>query len=365
MPKPTDIIARLTPYDPGHDLPALRARWPAGALIELGSNENSLGPSPQVAAALRDVPLAEIYRYPDPSCGALRAKLADALGVDRECIVLGNGSHELLILLAQCYAGPGDEIVFSEFGFAVFPIATAAVGATPVVAKALPRDHAMPRGHDLDALAAKAGPRTKLVYVANPNNPTGTWFERDALAAFVAKIPPHVLVVVDEAYHEYVAADVVGTGIELLAQHPNVVVTRTFSKGYGLAGLRVGYVVAAPDVVDTVNRLRESFNVNAIAQLAALAALGDPAHVAQSREQTAAEVARVTERLRAKGLFVHPSRTNFVLIDFDVPVADVEARLFAQGVVLRPMGGYGLPTCLRATVGTRAENDRLLEALGA
>ncbi|HVF35111.1 MAG TPA: aminotransferase class I/II-fold pyridoxal phosphate-dependent enzyme, partial [Candidatus Saccharimonadia bacterium] len=203
MPEPVASIAKLKAYDPGHDLPALRQRHSAGELIELGSNENSFGPSPSVLEALRGVTAEDVFRYPDPLGLGVRRALSIALGVAVEQVLLGNGSHELLMLAAQCYAGPGDEIVHSEFGFAVFGIAAAATGATARVAPALPLDDAMPRGHDLDAIAAQLTPRTRIVYLANPNNPTGTWFGRDALAALLARIPDTVLVVLDEAYHEY------------------------------------------------------------------------------------------------------------------------------------------------------------------
>jgi len=362
-PKPTDVVAALRAYDPGHDLPALRLKHPPGALVELGSNENSFGPSLRVIEALREVAIEEIYRYPDPLGLALRRSLAEQLGVGVDQLVLGNGSHELLMLIGQCWAAPGDEVVYSEFGFAVFPIATAAVGATGKRAAARPLDDAMPRGHDLAALAAQLTPRTKLVYLANPNNPTGTWFGRDELAAFLARVPANVLVVLDEAYHEYVDEPQIANGVELVAKHPNVLVTRTFSKGYGLAGLRIGYAVGHPDVVAVLNRLRESFNANALALLAAREALADPGHVAQVREQTRAERERVARVLQAAGLFVHPSQTNFLLIDFKEPAPPIEAKLLERGVVVRPMGGYGLPTCLRVSIGRPDENNALIEAL--
>ncbi|HVF35146.1 MAG TPA: histidinol-phosphate transaminase [Candidatus Saccharimonadia bacterium] len=364
-PMPTDVVAALRAYDPGHDLPSLRNARAPGALVELGSNENSFGPSPRVLEALRCVTAEDVFRYPDPLGLGVRRALSLALGVAVEQVLLGNGSHELLMLAAQCYAGPGHEVVFSEFGFAVFPIATAAVGATPRVAPARARGDAMPRGHDLDALAAQLSPRTKLVYLANPNNPTGTWFDRDALAAFLARVPPTALVVLDEAYHEYTDVLEIPDGVKLVASHPNVLVTRTFSKGYGLAGLRLGYAVGHPNVVATLNRLRESFNANALALVAAGAALADPHHVALIRAKTRAERTRVGGVLTGAGFVVHPSQTNFLLVDFGQPAEPIESKLLAHGVVVRPMGGYGLPTCLRVSIGRPAENDRLLLAFGA
>lgn len=362
--KANPIVDKLVAYDPGHDLPALRKRFGA-SLVELGSNENPLGASPKVREALGNADPTELWRYPDPQGLALRRALAQRSGAEVDEVVLGNGSHELLMLLAQCFAGPGDEVLFSQFGFAVFAIGTAAVGATPVVAPALPTTAAMPRGHDLAALAARLSPRTRLVFVANPNNPTGTWFSHADLAAFLSDVPSHVPVVVDEAYHEYVDDPTIGTAVALRERFPNVIVTRTFSKGYGLAGLRVGYAIGSRTAVAILNRLRESFNVNALALLAAEAALTDPLHVARSRRECAAERERVTQRLRARGLAVGPSQTNFVLVDFGSDAAPTERALYEQGVIVRPMRGYGLPTCLRVTIASPAENDRLLEALSA
>lgn len=363
IPRPVPAIARLRAYDPGHDLPALRARFGAAGLAELGSNESPLGPSPKVLEALARIDATALLRYPDPLGLSLRTAIAARTGVAADEVVLGNGSHELLMLLGQCFAGPGDEVVFSEFGFAVFPIASAAVGATPVRVAALPRTSAMPRGHDLGALAAAVGPRTRLVYLANPNNPTGTTFPRAELGRFLERVPPDVPVVVDEAYAEYVLDPEVGSALELRGRFPNLVVTRTFSKAHGLAGLRVGYAIAERAVVDVVNRLRESFNVNAVALALAEAALGDPDHVARVREATRSDREALAGAIAAFGAFVHPSATNFLLVDFDRDAAPIEAALLARGVVVRPMGGYGLPTCLRINTGTARDHERLLAAL--
>lgn len=358
----TPIVARLRAYDPGHDLPSLRRRFGA-QLAELGSNENPFGPSPRVLAALRAMAPEEVYRYPDPQGLALRAALAQRLGVETAQVCLGNGSHELLMQLAQCYAGPGDEIVSSEFGFAVFAIAAAAVGAGSRQVAARSLADPQPRGHDLAAIAAAVGARTRLVYLANPNNPTGTWFGRDELAACLRAIPATIPVVVDEAYHEYVTEPAIGSALELRAQHPNLIVTRTFSKGYGLAGLRVGYAVADAGVVEVVNRLRESFNVGGPAQLAATVALEDPAHVAMTREHTRRMREELARELASLPVAVTPSQTNFLLLDFGRDASPIERGLYERGVVVRPMGGYGLPTCLRVNLGRADENARFVAAL--
>jgi histidinol-phosphate aminotransferase len=352
----------LRAYDPGHDLPALRAQH-GERLVELGSNENSLGLSPRVTAAIQGA-LPDIFRYPDPKGGALKAALAAQLNVDTAQIALGNGSHELLMLIAQCFADATTSVVFSQYGFAVFAIGTAAVGAQAIRVDALPRDHATaPLGHDLAALASAIRNDTRLVFLANPNNPTGTWFDDAALDAFMAHVPADVVVVVDEAYAEYLAVAGASSALRLLAHYPNLIVTRTFSKAYALAGLRVGYAVSSPTVIAVLERLRESFNVNGLALAAAEAALGDAEHMRRCCAETAAERTWLDGQLRARGLRTFPSQTNFILVDFARDAAQVESALFQHAVVVRPMVGYGLPTCLRISVGTRAENQRLLDAL--
>ncbi|GAP66987.1 histidinol-phosphate aminotransferase [Mizugakiibacter sediminis] len=354
--------AVLRAYDPGHDLPVLRRRFGA-ALAELGSNENPLGPGPRALEAMRAA-LAEAFRYPDPRGAALKAALAARLGVDAGRITLGNGSHELLMLLAQCFADAAHSIVHAQYGFAVFPIAAAAAGAQAVVVPALPREHpAAPYGHDLEAIAAAVRRDTRIVYLANPNNPTGTWFGDAALAALLARVPQDVLVVVDEAYHEYVDAPDLGTALRFADAHPNLVVTRTFSKAYGLAGLRVGYMIGDPSVAAVLERLRESFNVNGLALAAAEAALGDAEHLQRVRAFNRGEREWLRAELAARGYTALPSQTNFLLVDLGRDAAPLERHLLERGVVVRPMGGYGLPQTLRISIGSRAENARLLEAL--
>lgn len=354
--------ARLRNYDPGHDLPALRKRFGA-QIAELGSNENPLGPSPHALDAMREA-LKESFRYPDPRGAALKSALAAHLGVGAERIALGNGSHELLMLLAQCFADPPHSVVFSQFGFAVFPIATAAAGAQPVCVPALPREdpHA-PFGHDLSAMANAIRADTRTVYLANPNNPTGTWFDDAAFAGFLSRVPRDVLVVVDEAYHEYVDAPGLTTALKFADHYPNLIVTRTFSKAYGLAGLRAGYLVGHASVVAVLERLRESFNVNAIALAGAEAALKDHQHLARSREYNNAEREWLRGELESRGYRCLPSQTNFLMLDLARDAGGFEKHLFERGVIVRPMGGYGLPQTLRISVGSHVENERLLAAL--
>jgi histidinol-phosphate aminotransferase len=355
-------IQRLKAYDPGHDLVAFRRRFDAATLVELGSNENAHGPSPRAREAVLDE-LATLFRYPDPLGGDLKRALAQRHGVTPESILLGNGSHELLMQFGQVFAGPGIDVVASRYGFAVYALAAQAAGANLVLAPALARDAAMPRGHDPEALLAAITPATQLLFFANPNNPTGTWFATNVLEAMLRRVPQHVIVVVDEAYIEYVDAPELRSALSLQAAFPNLVVTRTFSKAYGLAGLRIGYAVADPGLIAVMERVRESFNVNSLGLAAALAALADDAHLDWVRSRNAEERAWLRERLQQRGLFVHPSQTNFLLVEFGPKTAAIEAALTARGVVLRPMGGYGLGDCLRITVATRSENQRLLAAL--
>ena len=352
----------LRAYDPGHDLPTLRARFGV-QLAELGSNETVLGPSAHALRAISDS-LTQVFRYPDPQAGALKRALAAHWKVQTACMALGNGSHELLMLLAQCFADRDTSIVYSQYGFAVFPIATAAVGAHALCVPALPADHAQaPYGHDLAALASAVRSDTRLVYLANPNNPTATCFSDSELEQFLARVPATTLVVVDEAYQEFVDTPGVGTAVRLLDRHPNLIVTRTFSKAYALAGLRIGYLLADATIVAVLDRLRESFNVNALAQAAALAALGDQAHLQEICKWTRGERAWLQAEMESRGYRVLPSQTNFILVDLGRDAGGLERHLLEHGVIVRPMAGYGLGHTLRVSLGTRAENERLLAAL--
>ena len=355
-------IRGLRAYDPGLDIVALRRAWAPGRLVELGSNENALGPSPSAReAALAS--LADIHRYPDPLGSALKAAIAEHSDVAPAQVVLGNGSHELLMMLAQVFAGPGRAVLASQFGFAVYALAAQAAGARLDLAPAFGAEAAMPRGHDLEAMAAACRADTGLVYLANPNNPTATWFDAGALARFLDAVDPRCIVVVDEAYIEHATDPALGSAVRLLGEYPNLVVTRTFSKAHGLAGLRVGYLLAHPRLAAIVERVRESFNVSVPGLAAATAALADAAHLAWVREENARERDWLAAGLRERGVRVGPSQTNFLLLDFGRTAAPVEAALLDEGVVPRPMSGYGLPGHSRLTVATRAENLVLLAAL--
>ena len=355
-------IRKLRNYDPGHDLVALRRVAAPRALVELGSNENPCGPSPRARAAILAA-LPELHRYPDPRGGELKRALAEKHDVARSHLILGNGSHELLMQLAQVFAGPGVDVVMSQYGFAVFTIASQAVGANAIVVPALPCDGDMPRGHDLDALLAAITPATRLLYLANPNNPTGTWYPANAFARFMAQVPGDVIVAVDEAYAELAEAPDFASALRLLPAHRNLLVTRTFSKAYALAGLRIGYAIADAELIAVLERVRESFNVGTLALVAAHAALGDGAHLASGIAHNSLQRDLLADALVQRGWPVSPSQTNFLLAEFGVHTARIEQVLLERNVVLRPMAGYGLPDCLRISVGSADENACLLAAL--
>lgn len=370
MPMPIDFKALANPamrtllaYDPGHDVPALRKAFALkGGLLELGSNENSLGPSPDILPGLL-TELDALYRYPDPSGKDLKQALAEKLGVALDSIALGNGSHELLMQLAQVFAGPDDEVLVSRFCFAVYPIAAKSVAARLVVAEPNPPGHSMPLGHDLDALLDCVTANTKLIFFANPNNPTGTWFSFEELTRFMASVPAHVLVVADEAYIDYVTEPAIRSALSLSNDYPNLIVTRTFSKAYGLAALRAGYAIAHPDLIRLMEPIRESFNLNALALQAARIALSDDRHLARVKAENAIQRDKLSDGLQALGITVLPSQTNFVLAHFGDRSDAIENALFRKGVMVRPMKGYGLGDYLRITVGTDAENRRFIEVL--
>jgi histidinol-phosphate aminotransferase len=356
----THGVRDLIAYDPGHDVAAMRerTRW----LVELGSNENPYGPSPAARAAVLDA-LHGMHRYPDPRGTRLKLALAARHGVDVSQILLGNGSHELLMQFAQVFAGTGTDVVHPQYGFAVFGLAARASGARSRVAAALAPDAPMPLGHDVDALLRAITPDTRLVYIANPNNPTGTWIDHGALARFLDAVPEEIVVVVDEAYAELADAPDYSSAVSVIADHPNAVVTRTFSKAYALAGLRCGYAIAAPGLVAVMERVRESFNVNSMALAASEAALADVEHLDWCRARNAEQRAVVAEALSTRGIPVSPSQTNFVLARFGSHTAAIEAALLQRDVVLRPMCVYGLPDYSRVTVGTADENRRFLTML--
>ncbi|PSJ38211.1 histidinol-phosphate transaminase [Zobellella taiwanensis] len=349
-------VPGLHPYQPGKPVEELERELGISNSVKLASNENPLGLGPKARAAIERA-LPELARYPDANGFALKAKLAAKLGVSHEQLILGNGSNELIDLLFHTFVGPQQEVVYSQYTFIVYALATQAHGAKAVVVPA--RDF----GHDLDAMAAAITPATRLVCITNPNNPTGTFVGAAELEAFMDKVPAQVLVVLDEAYTEYVAEDERIPSIDWLARYPNLIVSRTFSKAYGLAGLRVGYMVCHPQLVAVLNRVREPFNCNSLALAAAEAALDDEDYLNQAVELNRREMARYEAFFREKGLKYIPSRANFITLDLERDAAPVYQALLREGVIVRPIAGYGLPTCLRISIGLEHENQRCLDAL--
>jgi len=348
-------MSGLTPYVPGKPITELERELGIFGSVKLASNENPLGCG-EAARAAYLAEAADLGRYPDGGGFALRRAIAEHHGLAQEQVTLGNGSNDVLDQIARVFLYPGRESVFSQYAFAVYPIATAAVGATARVAAA--RDF----GHDLEAMAALISDRTAVVWIANPNNPTGTYLAGEPLRAFLAELPRHCIAVLDEAYFDYVEAPDYPDASTWLEDFPNLIVTRTFAKVHGLAALRIGYGLSHPALAELLNRVRHPFNVNAPAQAAAIAALGDHDHVQRSVAHNRAELARVSTGLQQLGLAPIPSVGNFVTVDLGGPAGPVDQALLREGVICRPVGNYGLPNHLRISIGLAAENDRLLAA---
>ncbi len=331
-------------------------------LIKLSANENPLGTSEAGHAARKAV--AESAEYPDPDARELRQKIGEVHGLDPARIVCGTGSDELLNLAAQGFAGPCDEVLFSKFSFSVYDIAARRCGATPV--EAPDNDYAT----DVDALLAAVSDKTRVVFLANPNNPTGTYLPRSEVKRLHAGLPSDVLLVVDQAYAEYLEADKDDGGMELATAHDNVLVTRTFSKIYGLAGERIGWATGAPHLIDVLNRIRGPFNVTSSGQAAAAAALDDQEFVSRSRDHNAQELARFTAAIEAlgnHGLRPIPSKANFLLVLFEGAVTAEQAlnAISDAGYAVRHLPGQGLPNALRITIGHRADMDQIAATLRA
>ncbi|WP_323003409.1 histidinol-phosphate transaminase [Denitromonas sp.] len=352
-----DYIRAISPYQPGKPISELAREMGLveASIVKLASNENPLGISPLAKEAVARA-VAELARYPDGNGFALKAALSERTGVAMNGIVLGNGSNDILELVARTFLTPGAEAVFSQHAFAVYPLATMAVGARPVTVPA--KDF----GHDLAAMAAAITDKTGVVFIANPNNPTGTFLPGPQIEAFLQAVPERVLVVLDEAYTEYLSEADRYDAISWLARFPNLLISRTFSKAYGLAGLRVGYGLGHPSVIDLLNRVRQPFNVNSLALAAATAALGDDEFLAKSAALNQRGMVQLTEAFKALSLEWIPSWGNFVT----VKVGDGDAvcrKLLAQGVIVRPIGGYGMPQWLRVSIGLPEENARFIAAL--
>jgi histidinol-phosphate aminotransferase len=347
-------VETLVPYEGGKPIEELARELGVTSAIKLASNENPLGPSPKALEAAR-ARIGEVHLYPDGAAYRLREAIAARHGIDMGEVIQGNGSNELLDLIVRTFARPEHHIVFAEPAFVVYRIA-ALSGGIPFTAVPT-RDLT----HDLEAMAAAVRPNTRVLFVANPNNPTGTHVGRSAVERLLREVPPEVVIVMDEAYIEYADAPDFPDSLQLRGLRERLLVTRTFSKIYGLAGLRVGYAVGPARLVDYMNRVRAPFNVSGVAQAAAIAALSDTAHLENSRSHNLRERERLTRELTRLGLRVAPSQANFVLADVGRPARPVYDALLRRGVIVRPFGN--LPTSLRITVGTSAENSRFLESL--
>lgn len=356
-----DYVRAIAPYQAGKPISEVAREFglEEEKIVKLASNENPLGMPESAQRAMQNA-VAELGRYPDSNGFELKAAISAKYGVPQEWITLGNGSNDILEIAAHALVQPGQSIIYAEYSFAVYALATQAVGACGIVVPA--KNY----GHDLDAMAKAIGADTKLIFIANPNNPTGTFIPAEDLAAFLNAVPPHVVVVLDEAYNEYLASELQYDSIAWVRQYPNLLVSRTMSKAYGLAGLRIGFGIAQPGLTDLLNRIRQPFNVNSLAQAAAVAALTDEAFLKKSAQINAEGYRQLTQAFEAMDLEYVPSYGNFVLVKVgndDGAGARVNLALLKQGVIVRPVGAYGLPQWLRISIGLPEENAIFIEAL--
>ena len=347
-------VTKLHPYVPGKPIEELERQYGVTNIVKLASNENPLGPSPKVVAAIQAA-TAEITRYPDGNGFALKTAIANKFSLDPAQITLGNGSNDVLEMVARAFVSPSDEVLFSEHAFAVYPIVTQAIGAKAVTAPA--KDF----GHDLAKMAELISEKTKLIFIANPNNPTGTYLDLAELEQFIANVPTTTLVVLDEAYVEYGEQSI--NTIDWLAKYDNLIITRTFSKAYGLAGLRIGYALSNAEVADLLNRIRQPFNGNSLALAAAEVALNDDGYLIKTKQLNDAGMQQLQAGFDELGLAYISSKGNFICVDTQQNGGEVFEKLLQQGVIVRPVGNYGLPNYLRVSIGLAEENQRFLDVL--
>ena len=358
-----DYVRAIAPYQGGKPISEVAREFGLNesTIVKLASNENPLG-LPESARLAMIAALAELARYPDSNGFDLKGAISKKFSVPTDWITLGNGSNDILELAARALVAPGQAVVYSEFSFAVYPLATQAVGAKAIVVPAVNY------GHDLDAMRAAITSETRLIFVANPNNPTGSFIPADKIQAFIESVPPSVVVVLDEAYTEYLSDSQRYDSLQWVAQYPNLIVSRSFSKAYGLAGLRVGFGIAQPVLTDLLNRLRQPFNVNSLAQAAAIAALNDAAYLKKSAEVNSQGYQQLTSAFDQMKIEYLPSSGNFVLFragQDDTAGARVNLALLKKGIIVRPVGNYGLPQWLRVSIGLPEENAAFLTALKA
>jgi len=349
-------VQGLQPYQPGKPLEELEREYGITDAVKLASNENPLGPSPRVLSVLRNH-LQDLGRYPDGNGFHLKQALAQKYSVSVDMITLGNGSNDVLELVARAFVTSSSAVMFSQYAFAVYPIVTQAIGAQAIVVPAINW------GHDLTAMATAVTQNTRLIFIANPNNPTGTWVNKAALKQFLAVIPSSILVVVDEAYFEYAQQHSdYPDSLEWLSEYPNLIVTRTFSKGYGLAGLRVGYAISSAEIADVLNRVRQPFNVNQLGLIAAAVALQETEHLEKTILLNRQGMQQVTTAISTIGLNFIPSLGNFISIEIG-DTQKVFNDLLRHGVITRPLSAYAMPRHLRVTIGSWVENERFIKAL--
>jgi histidinol-phosphate aminotransferase len=355
-------VTRITPYPPGKPISELQREYGIDDIIKLASNENPLGPSPKAVEACQQH-LAELEIYPDGNGYELKQALAKKHNVEIGCITLGNGSNDILEFVARVFLSPGHNAVFSQHAFAVYPLVTMATGADLHEAGANSADSAMPFGHNLENMRQQVDEQTRVVFIANPNNPTGTWLSAASLRTFIDDLPDHVIVVLDEAYVEYVQEADYPDSLNWLADYSNLIITRTFSKVYGLAGLRIGYSLSHPELAGLMNRVRQPFNTNTLAQAGALAALADDDHLTKSVESNRIGLEQVSAAFQRAGIEYIPSVGNFISFKTELAGSQVYEGLLREGVIIRPISNYGLADYLRVTIGSEDQNARFLKAL--
>ena len=353
---PIDGIEGLHPYIPGKPIEEVERELGISDICKLASNENPYGPSPKALEACREG-LHGLELYPDANCFYLKSALTEFYDVDKERLVIGNGSNELITVAIRTLVSRGDEVIIPQYAFFVYWMQAVVAGAS--IVKVQEEDWRV----DVDAIIHAITPRTRLICVANPNNPTGTWIGVDELLRLLDAVRPDIAVLLDEAYFEYVEEADYPNGFEIQASYPNLIVTRTYSKMYGLAGMRVGYALAHPDLVEYFNRVRDPFNVNLVAQRAAIAALTDAEHVNRGRESNLREMRRLEEFATERDLPFIPSVGNFISMEFGARSEELYRELLSRGIIVRPIGNYGMPEHLRITLGRPEENSRLMAAL--
>lgn len=357
----TPGVQKLNPYIPGKPIDELEREYGIANAVKLASNENPLGGSPKALMACRES-ISNIHLYPDGNCHHLKMALASKFNVDPVGITIGNGSNDVLSLIAQAFLNPSTEALFSQYAFAVYPIVTQAVGAKMVIIAATEDRNGQPFGHDLEKMSQSITRQTRVVFIANPNNPTGTWLSYDALFSFMKSVPDEVIVVIDEAYFEYVSEPDYPDSIQWLSLFSNLIITRTFSKAYGLAGLRVGYAFSCPEIADVLNRVRHPFNVNSLAQSAAVAALSDDDFIVKSAALNHDGIQYLSQQFEQLGLSYIPSVGNFICVNVKSGLTVYDALLH-EGIIVRPVDNYQMPEYIRISVGLPEENQKVIHAL--